>query len=207
MELPLREERMWEGYPESTNGPYGISKRNSWVQLDAYRKEFGFNGIYLIPASMYGPRDSLDPARSHVTSALIQRCCSAVRDGAASITVWGSGVATREFYYVEDAAAALIKGAEIYNDTTPLNIGTGQETSVRDLTSIIARLTGFGGEIVFDSSKPDGELRRLFDSSKARAVLGEISPTPLEEGLRRTIDWYREVVIEELLLATCPRLL
>ncbi len=190
MDVPLREERMWDGYPEPTNGPYGISKRNSWVQLDAYRKQFGFNGIYLIPASMYGPRDSLDLDRSHVTSALIQRCMEAKRRGDQSVTVWGTGKPTREFYYVEDAARVIVNAAESYDDMAPLNIGSGVETSIRELASLIARLTDFKGEIVFDTIKPDGELRRLFDSSKARTVLGEISPTSLEDGLRRTIEWH-----------------
>lgn len=193
MEVPLREARMWEGYPEETNGPYGISKRNSWVQLDAYRKQFGFNGIYLIPASMYGPRDSLDPLRSHVTSALIRRFSEAVRAGVDSVEVWGSGRATREFYFVEDAAGTLIRAAEIYNDIAPINIGTGIETSIKELASKIAKITGFTGEIVFDSSKPDGEPRRLFDSSRARAILGEISPTSLDDGLKKTVEWYRTV--------------
>jgi len=188
--VPFREEDLWNGYPEPTNAPYGIAKKALLVMLDAYRREFGLRGIYLMPVNLYGPFDNFDPEDSHVIPALIRKCVEARRAGAPTITCWGTGAATREFLYVEDCADAIVRAAASYEGELPMNIGSGQEIAVLDLARTVARLSGFGGEILWDSSRPDGQPRRCLDTSRAKATLGWSATTSLEEGLRKTIDWY-----------------
>jgi len=190
--VPFKEEDLWNGYPEETNAPYGLAKKMSLVQAQAYRQQFGFNAIYLLPVNLYGPLDNFDPKSSHVIPALIKKCIDAVEKGEDEIVVWGTGNASREFLYVEDAAEAIILAAEKYNKPDPVNIGSGQEIKVKELVSLIARLTGFKGKIVWDTSKPDGQPRRCLDTSKAGEEFGFKAKTRFEEGLKRTINWYRE---------------
>ena len=190
--VPFREEDLWNGYPEPTNAPYGIAKKALLVMLDAYRREFGLRGIYLMPVNLYGPFDNFDPEDSHVIPALIRKCVEARRSGASTISCWGTGAATREFLYVEDCADAIVRAAASYEGDLPMNIGSGQEISIRDLARMVARLCGFGGEIVWDRSRPDGQPRRRLDTSRAKEALGWSASTALEEGLRRTIDWYQQ---------------
>jgi len=189
--VPFREEYLWEGYPEETNAPYGLAKKMLLVQLQAYRKEYGFNGIYLIPVNLYGPRDNFDLETSHVIPALIRKCVEAKERGDDHIVVWGTGKPTREFLYVEDAAEGILLGAERYDGDEPVNLGSGMEISIRDLVHLIARLTGFEGEVVWDTSKPDGQPRRCLDTTKAERLFGFKAKMGFEEGLRRTIEWYR----------------
>jgi GDP-L-fucose synthase len=189
--VPFREEDLWNGYPEETNAPYGLAKKMLLVQGQAYREQYGFNSIFLLPVNLYGPRDNFDPASSHVIPALIRKCVEAVEAGHPSITVWGTGRATREFLYVEDAAEAIALAAERYDGGEPVNIGAGFEVTIRDLVSLIARLGGFRGDIIWDASRPDGQPRRMLDTSRA-AAFGFRATTPFEEGLRRTFDWYRQ---------------
>jgi len=188
--VPFREEDLWNGYPEETNAPYGLAKRMLLVQLQAYRKQYGFNGIYLLPVNLYGPGDNFDPATSHVIPALIKKCVDAVREGRQEIVVWGSGEVTREFLYVEDAAEGILLAAERYDGAEPVNLGTGREIRIRDLVDMIAELTGFRGRVIWDRSKPDGQPRRCVDTTKAKALFGFEARTSLEEGLRLTVDWY-----------------
>lgn len=190
--VPFREEDLWNGYPEETNAPYGLAKKMLLVQSQAYRKQYGFNSIFLLPVNLYGPRDNFDPASSHVIPALIKKCVHAADAGETSIVVWGTGTATREFLYVEDAAEAIVLAAERYDGAEPVNIGAGFEISIKDLVALIAKLSGFHGDIVWDASKPDGQPRRMLDTSRAAAFFGFVAKTPFEEGLRKTIDWYRE---------------
>lgn len=187
---PFREADLWNGYPEETNAPYGIAKKGMLVQLQAYRQEFGFNGIYLLPVNLYGPKDNFNPDSSHVIPALIKKCIEAREAGADSITCWGTGSATREFLYVDDAAEAIVHATELYNQPDPVNIGSGSEISIFDLVNLIADLTGFSGEIIWDPTKPDGQPRRLLDTSKAKQEFDWSANTQLKDGLRRTIDWY-----------------
>ena len=189
--VPFREENLWDGYPEETNAPYGLAKKILLVQLQAYRQEYGFNGIFLIPVNLYGPRDNFDLETSHVIPALIRKCVEAVRAGKDTIVAWGTGEPTREFLYVEDAAEAIVIAAERYNGPEPINLGTGQEIKIRDLADMIAELTGFQGRIIWDTSKPDGQPRRRLDVTRAKQVLGWQARVSLKEGLRRTIEWYR----------------
>jgi len=188
--VPFQEDDLWNGYPEETNAPYGIAKKALLVQGQAYRQEYGFNSIHLIPVNLYGPYDNFDPASSHVIPALIKKCIDAQEANAPSIEVWGTGAASREFIYVEDAALGIVLGAERYDGADPVNLGVGQEITIRDLVDLIVRLTGYEGEIVWDSTKPDGQPRRALDTSRARDAFGFTSGTPFEDGLRETIGWY-----------------
>jgi len=188
---PFREEDLWNGYPEETNAPYGIAKKILQVQSAAYREQYGFNSIFLLPVNLYGPRDNFDLETSHVIPALIRKCIEANESGAQEIICWGDGTPTREFLYVEDAAEAILLAAERYNKSDPVNIGSGFEITIRDLVDLIVRLTGFEGKIVWDTTKPNGQPRRLLDVSKAEKEFGFRARVSLEEGLRRTIEWYR----------------
>ena len=190
--VPFKEEDLWNGYPEETNAPYGLAKKMLLVQSQAYRQQYGFNSIFLLPVNLYGPGDNFSLESSHVIPALIRKCVEAGRRGDPSITVWGKGKATREFLYVEDAARAIVLAAEKYNRSDPLNIGAGFEISIKDLTSLIARSTGFQGKIVWDSSKPDGQPRRSLDVSRAKSRIGFTAQVPLETGLRKTIEWFEK---------------
>lgn len=188
--IPFKEENLWDGYPEETNAPYGLAKKMLLVQAQAYREQYGFNAIYPLPVNLYGPRDNFDLQTSHVVPALIRKCIEAGERGDDHIVLWGDGSPTREFLYVEDAAEGLTMAAERYNGSEPFNLGSGQEISIKDLANLIARLTGFEGEIVWDTSKPNGQPRRALDTSRAEKFFDFRANTPLEEGLRRTIEWY-----------------
>ena len=190
--VPFREDELWNGYPEETNAPYGLAKKMLLVQAQAYRQEYGFNAIYVLPTNLYGPGDNFDPASSHVIPALIRKFSEAKRRGQATVEVWGSGGATREFLYVDDAAEAIVLAGERYDGPEPVNIGSGREISIRTLAELIARLVGFVGQIVWDRSKPDGQPRRMLDTSRAEAAFGFRATTSFEEGLARTVDWYRQ---------------
>src|SRR5438874_9185376 len=193
--VPFREEDLWDGYPEETNAPYGIAKKALLVQLQAYREEFGFPGIYLIPVNLYGPRDNFDLQTSHVIPALIRKCLAAAERGDDTIDAWGSGDPTREFLYVDDAADAIVAGAERYQGVDPVNLGTGREISIRDLAGLVARLTGFEGAFRWNTDRPDGQPRRVLDVSRAERAFGWTAKVDLEEGLRRTIAWYRDTIL------------
>lgn len=190
--LPFREENLWDGYPEETNAPYGLAKKMLLVQAQAYREQYGFNAIYLLPVNLYGPRDNFNLETSHVIPALIRKCLEAQQRGDDQITLWGDGTPTREFLYVEDAAEGILLAAERYNDNEPVNLGSAQEISIRDLAELIARLTGFEGKLVWDTNKPNGQPRRALDVSRAEKYFGFHAQMPFEEGLRRTIEWYRQ---------------
>ena len=189
--VPFREEHLWDGYPEETNAPYGLAKKMLLVQSQAYRQQYGFNSIFLLPVNLYGPGDNFDPASSHVIPALIKKCVDAMESGADHITCWGTGEVSREFIYAGDAAEGILSATEHYNGAEPVNIGAGSEIRIRDLVEKIAKLTGFTGEIRWDPSKPDGQPRRCLDTSKARACFGFQARTSFDDGLKRTIDWYR----------------
>src|SRR3990170_2777802 len=188
--VPFREDDLWTGYPEETNAPYGLAKKMLLVQAQAYRQQYGFNTIHLIPVNLYGPGDNFDPASSHVIPALIKKCVEARDAGADHIEVWGTGSASREFLYVDDAAEGIVLGAQRYDGAEPVNLGVGLEITIRELVELIAKLTGFEGELHWDASKPDGQPRRALDTSRARERFGFEARTTFEEGLRRTIDWY-----------------
>jgi GDP-L-fucose synthase len=188
--VPFREEDLWNGYPEETNAPYGLAKKMLLVQSQAYRDQYGFNAIYLIPVNLYGPGDNFDPASSHVIPALIKKCVEARERGDSFIEAWGSGAASREFLYVDDAARGIVLAAERYDGRDPVNLGVGSEITIRDLTELIASLTRFRGEIRWDPSKPDGQPRRALDTSRAREAFGFAAKTPFEDGLRATIEWH-----------------
>jgi len=190
--VPFREERLWDGYPEETNAPYGLAKKMLLVQAQAYRQQYGFNAIFLLPVNLYGPRDNFDLESSHVIPALIRKCVEAKERGEDRIQVWGTGEASREFLYAEDAAEGILLAAERYNESEPVNLGVGFEIKIRDLVSLIARLTGFEGRIEYDRSRPDGQPRRCLDVGRAREKFGFVASTPFEEGLKRTIAWYLE---------------
>jgi GDP-L-fucose synthase len=190
--VPFREEDLWTGYPEETNAPYGLAKKILLVQGQAYRQQYGFNAIHLLPVNLYGPRDNFDPALSHVIPALIKKCVDAMEAGEPRVTVWGTGQATREFLYAEDAAEGIVLAAEHYDAPEPVNLGAGFEISIRDLAQLIARTTGFKGAIDWDTSKPDGQPRRCLDTSRAERLFGFKAHTTFEDGLRKTIEWYRE---------------
>ncbi|MBN1506697.1 MAG: GDP-L-fucose synthase [Sedimentisphaerales bacterium] len=189
--VPFKEEDLWNGYPEETNAPYGLAKKMLLVQSQAYRQQYGFNSIFLLPVNLYGPGDNFDPATSHVIPALIKKCVDASESGADHITCWGTGQASREFIYAGDAAEGILLATERYDGAEPVNIGAGSEIRIRDLVEKIATLTGFAGEIRWDASKPDGQPRRRLDTTKAHAYFGFEARTSFDEGLRRTIDWYR----------------
>lgn len=188
--VPFHEDALWDGYPEETNAPYGLAKKMLLVQGQAYREEYGFRSIHLIPVNLYGPWDNFDPASSHVIPALIRKCIEARDSGASAIEVWGTGSASREFIYVEDAARGIVYAAERYDDPAPVNLGVGQEITIRELITTIADLTGYTGEIVWDASKPDGQPRRALDTSRAREAFGFSAATGFEDGLRETIAWW-----------------
>ena len=188
---PFREETLWDGYPEETNAPYGVAKKALLVQCQAYRQQYGMNAIFLLPVNLYGPRDNFDLESSHVIPALIRKCVEACRRGDRRLVCWGDGSPTREFLYVEDAAEGLVTAAERYDGAEPVNLGTGREISIRDLTTLIARLTGFEGDIEWDTSRPNGQPRRMLDTSRAEQWFGFKARTTLEDGLAKTIDWYR----------------
>lgn len=190
--IPFREDDLWNGYPEETNAPYGLAKKMLLVQGQAYRQQYGFQSIYLLPVNLYGPHDNFDPRSSHVIPALIRKCIEAIETGAPTIEVWGDGTPTREFLYVEDAAEGIVLATERYHGDEPVNLGSGMEISIRDLAETIARLTGFTGDIVWDTSKPNGQPRRCLDVSRAERYFGFRAKMPFEEGLKRTIEWYRE---------------
>jgi GDP-L-fucose synthase len=190
--VPFQEEYLWDGYPEETNAPYGLAKKMLLVQSQAYRQQYGFNSIFLLPVNLYGPGDNFDPQTSHVIPALIKKCVEAIQTGAEHITCWGTGAASREFLYVADAAEGILLATEHYNGAQPVNLGAGREIRIRDLAEKIAELTGFAGEIRWDSSKPDGQPRRCLDISKAREYFGFEARTSFDEGLKNTIDWYRQ---------------
>jgi GDP-L-fucose synthase len=189
--VPFREAELWNGYPEETNAPYGLAKKMQIVQSQAYRQEYGFDGVNVLLVNLYGPGDNFDPETSHVIPALIRKCVDAVERGDEEIVVWGSGNATREFLYVADAADAIVLALGKLRDSEPVNIGAGREISIRELAQTIARSCGFGGRLAWDASKPDGQPRRCLDTSRAERLLGWKASTPLEAGLARTIEWYR----------------
>jgi GDP-L-fucose synthase len=188
--VPFREDDLWNGYPEETNAPYGLAKKMLLVQSQAYRAQYGFNAIYLIPVNLYGPGDNFDPASSHVIPALIKKCVDARESGADHIDVWGTGSASREFLYVDDAADGIVLAAGRYDGAEPVNLGAGAEITIRDLVELIVRLTGFAGEVRWDPSKPDGQPRRALDTTRARERFGFQAGTSFEDGLRATIEWY-----------------
>lgn len=190
--VPFREKDLWSGYPEETNAPYGLAKKMMLVQSQAYRQQYGFNSIFLLPVNLYGPRDNFDLETSHVIPALIRKCLEAKQKNDDHIVVWGDGSPTREFLYVEDAAEGIVLAAEHYNSSEPVNLGSGMEIRIKDLAETIARLTGFAGEIRWDTSKPNGQLRRAVDITKAEKYFGFKTKMPFEEGLDRTVAWYRE---------------
>ena len=192
--VPFHEDDIWNGYPEETNAPYGLAKKMLLVQGQSYREQYGFNVIHLIPVNLYGPGDNFDPVTSHVIPALIKKCVDAVATGADHIEVWGTGAASREFLYVEDAAEGIVLATERYDGAEPVNLGTGREITIRELVELIARLTGFTGELRWDTSKPDGQPRRALDTSRAAERFGFRARTTFEEGLRATIDSYRAAV-------------
>jgi len=189
--VPFKESDLWNGYPEETNAPYGLAKKMLLVQSQAYRQEYGFNSIYLLPVNLYGPRDNFDPKSSHVIPALIRKCLEAAAAGSNEIVVWGTGTASREFLYVEDAAEAIILAMEEYDKPDPVNIGSNMEISIKELVLLIADLCGFKGNFVWDAAKPDGQPRRCLDVSKAQEEFGFKATTPFHEGLKKTVDWYR----------------
>ena len=190
--VPFREEDIWNGYPEETNAPYGLAKKMLLVQSQAYRQQYGFNSIFLLPVNLYGPRDNFNPASSHVIPALIRKCIEAQEAGIGEIEVWGDGSPTREFLYVEDAANGIVMAAEKYNDSAPVNLGSSHEISIKDLAALIVRLTGFDGKLVWDKTKPNGQPRRALDTRRALEQFGFKAEVDFEEGLRNTIAWYRE---------------
>ncbi len=190
--VPFKEEYLWNGYPEETNAPYGLAKKMLLVQSQAYRQQYGFNSIYLLPVNLYGPKDSFDPKSSHVIPALIKKCIDAIENKENQIVVWGTGKASREFLYVEDAAEGIILATERYNKGEPVNLGSGMEITIKELVELIAQLAGFKGEIVWDTTKPDGQPRRCLDTSKAEKEFGFKAKMGFEEGLKRTIEWYRQ---------------
>jgi GDP-L-fucose synthase len=192
--VPFREDDLWNGYPEETNAPYGIAKKALLVQLQAYRQQYGFNGIYLLPVNLYGPHDNFNPDSSHVIPALIKKFVDATREGLQTVDVWGTGMASREFLYVDDAAEGIVLATERYNKPDPVNLGAGREISIHDLVELIRRHTGYAGEIDWDTSKPDGQPRRCLAVSRAYEEFGFEAKMPFDEGLRRTVEWYRSTV-------------
>lgn len=195
--VPFRESELWYGYPEETNAPYGLAKKMLLVQSQAYRRQYGFNAIYVLPVNLYGPGDNFNPESSHVIPALIKKFCEAIRTDSKTVEVWGTGAATREFLYVDDAATAIALATERYNKPDPVNIGTGKEISIKDLVSLIAELTGFDGEIIWDTSKPDGQPNRCLDVRRAETEFGFIAETPFRQGLQKTIQWYKNAMNQD----------
>ena len=196
---PFQEEDLWSGYPEETNAPYGLAKKMLIVQAQAYRQQYDFNAVCLLPANLYGPGGSFDPSSSHVIPAVIRKCIEAKEEGRACIEVWGKGNASREFLYVEDCAEAVVLASERYDGAEPINVGSGQEVTIRHLAETIARLTGYRGRIGWDPMQPEGDLRRCLDTTKAERKFGFKARTPLEVGMRSTIEWYLEQQAQGLL--------
>jgi GDP-L-fucose synthase len=192
--IPFREEDLWNGYPEETNAPYGLAKKMLLVQLQSYRQEYGFNGIYLLPVNLYGPGDNFDLETSHVIPALIRKFVEAKSRGERKIVAWGTGNISREFLYVDDAAEGIMLATERLNKTDPMNLGSGQEITIRELVDLVRELSGYDGEIVWDSSQPDGQPRRCLDTSRARTEFGFVASTGLREGLQKTIRWYESQI-------------
>jgi GDP-L-fucose synthase len=190
--LPFNEENLWEGYPEETNAPYGLAKKMLLVQAQAYREQYGFNTIYLLPVNLYGPRDNFNLETSHVIPALIRKMVEAEQQKNQKVVLWGDGSPTREFLYAGDAAKGIVLAAERYNDSLPVNLGSGMEISIKDLAEAIARITGYTGEIFWDTNKPNGQPRRALDIKRARQYFGFSAQMPFKEGLRLTVDWFRE---------------
>jgi len=188
--VPFREDDLWNGYPEETNAPYGVAKKAAWQMLDAYRLQYGFRSAYVLPVNLFGPHDNFDLQSSHVIPALIRKCVEAKRRGDAEIVCWGTGGATREFLYIDDAAEGVLRAAEVMHAPDPINLGASFEVTIRDLVALIVRLTGFSGKVTWDPTKPDGQPRRSLSTEKAQRLLGWRAETPFEEGLRRTIAWY-----------------
>jgi len=189
--IPFREEELWNGYPEETNAPYGLAKKMMLVQAQAYRQQYGFNAIYLLPVNLYGPGDNFNPDSSHVIPALIKKFIDAKESGSDRVEVWGTGAASREFLYVDDAARGIVRAAESYDKPDPVNLGAGMEITIRNLVALISELTGFEGEIVWDTSKPDGQPRRMLDVSVAEREFGFRATVEFREGLKKTIEWYK----------------
>jgi len=190
--IPFQEEELWNGYPEETNAPYGLAKKMMLVQAQAYRQQYGFNAIYLLPVNLYGPGDNFNPDSSHVIPALIKKFIDAKESGSSRVEVWGTGAASREFLYVDDAARGIVRAAESYDKPDPVNLGAGMEITIRDLVDLISELTGFEGEIVWDTSKPDGQPRRMLDVSVAEREFGFRAAVEFMEGLKKTIEWYTQ---------------
>ncbi len=190
--VPFKEEDLWAGYPEETNAPYGLAKKMLLVQAQAYRAEYGFNAVYLLPVNLYGPRDNFDPSSSHVIPALIKKCIDARNAGAEEVVIWGTGEASREFLYVKDVAEGVVLAAERYEDPDPVNLGAGFEIKIKDLVALIVELTGFKGRITYDKTKPDGQPRRMLDTSRAEGRFGFKATTDFREGLKATIEWYEK---------------
>lgn len=190
--IPFKEEELWNGYPEETNAPYGLAKKMLLVQSQAYRQQYGYNSIYLMPVNLFGPRDNFDLETSHVIPALIRKTVEATERGDTEIPAWGDGSPTREFLYVEDAADGIVTAAEKYNGSEPVNLGSGYEISIKDLVEMTAKMTGFTGKIVWQTDKPNGQPRRALDVSRAKEYFGWSAQVPFEEGMRRTIKWFKE---------------
>ncbi|MGN6505125.1 MAG: GDP-L-fucose synthase family protein, partial [Tepidisphaeraceae bacterium] len=188
--IPFREDELWNGYPEETNAPYGVAKKALLVMCQAYRQQYGLNAIYLLPVNLYGPRDNFHPHSSHVIPALIRKCVEARKNKADHITAWGTGSASREFLYAEDCAEGLVEALLNYDSPEPMNLGSGREITIKDLTELVAKLSGFTGKIVWDPSKPDGQPRRCLDVSRAKQEMGWVAKTSLEEGLKKTIAFF-----------------
>jgi GDP-L-fucose synthase len=193
--IPFKEDDLWNGYPEETNAPYGLAKKMLLVQSQAYRQQYGFNSIFLMPVNLYGPRDNFNPQSSHVIPALIRKCLEAKANNLPSIEVWGDGSPTREFLYVEDAAEGILLATEKYDKPQPVNLGSGMEISIKDLVTLIARLTGYEGQLVWNTSKPNGQPRRRLNVERAEREFGFVARVNFEEGLRRTIEWYKAQMI------------
>lgn len=189
--VPFREEELWNGYPEETNAPYGVAKKAAWQMLDAYAMQYGMKSAYVLPVNLYGPHDNFDLHSSHVVPALIRKCVEAMARGDKDLVVWGTGSASREFLYVDDAAEGILRAAEVMEKPTPINLGASFEITIKALAELIVKLTGFQGTLVWDSTKPDGQPRRCLDTSRAQSLLGWKAQTGFEEGLKRTIEWYR----------------
>jgi GDP-L-fucose synthase len=192
--VPFKEEDIWNGYPEETNAPYGLAKKMLLVQSQGYRQQYGFNSIFLMPVNLYGPRDNFNPNSSHVIPALIKKCLDAIKNNEKQIVVWGTGKPTREFIYAEDAAEGILLATEKYNKSDPVNLGAGFEISINDLVELIVKLTGFQGKITWDSSQPDGQPRRCLDITKAEKEFGFKAKVAFEEGLKKTIEWYKSKI-------------
>lgn len=190
--IPFKEENLWTGYPEETNAPYGLAKKMQLVQAQAYRQQYGFNAIFLLPVNLYGPGDNFDPKSSHVIPALIRKFIEAEEAGSKEVVVWGTGEASREFLYVDDAAEGIILATEKYNKSEPVNLGSGFEITIKDLANLIKKYSGFKGDIIWDKTKPDGQPRRRLDVSRAKKEFGFTAKTSFEEGLKRTIEWYKD---------------